>query len=54
MKLIRYRENQKEKPGVFMNDKFYDTSAFGEDYNETLQPSNFSTLQQFNTAPGLS
>ena len=34
MKLIRYRENQKEKTGVFMNEKFYDTSGLGQDYNE--------------------
>src|SRR5690349_16877799 len=34
MKLIRYRENQKEKTGVVLNDSYYDTSAFGQDYNE--------------------
>jgi 2-keto-4-pentenoate hydratase/2-oxohepta-3-ene-1,7-dioic acid hydratase in catechol pathway len=34
MKLIRYRENQKEKTGVLLHDKLYDTSAFGQDYNE--------------------
>jgi len=34
MKLIRYRENQTEKTGVVLNDMFYDTSAFGQDYNE--------------------
>lgn len=34
MKLIRYRENQKEKTGVVLNDLYYDTSAFGQDYNE--------------------
>jgi 2,4-didehydro-3-deoxy-L-rhamnonate hydrolase len=34
MKLIRYRENQTEKTGVVLNDVFYDTSAFGQDYNE--------------------
>lgn len=34
MKLIRYTENQKINTGIFMNDKFYDTSEFGQDYNE--------------------
>src|SRR6201985_57834 len=34
MKLIRFGEAGKEKPGVLINDKRYDTSAFGEDYNE--------------------
>jgi len=34
MKLIRFGEAGKEKTGVIINDKRYDTSAFGEDYNE--------------------
>src|SRR3569833_2139340 len=34
MKLIRYGDAGKEKTGVIINDKRYDTSAFGEDYNE--------------------
>ncbi len=34
MKLFRFGEAGKEKPGVIINDKRYDTSAFGEDYNE--------------------
>jgi 2,4-diketo-3-deoxy-L-fuconate hydrolase len=34
MKLIRFGEPGKEKTGVIVNDKKYDTSAFGEDYNE--------------------
>jgi 2,4-didehydro-3-deoxy-L-rhamnonate hydrolase len=34
MKLIRYGEAGKEKTGVIMDDKRYDTSAFGEDYDE--------------------
>lgn len=34
MKLIRFRENGKVKPGVIIDDVYYDTSAFGEDYNE--------------------
>lgn len=34
MKLIRYGQIGKEKTGVIINDMRYDTSAFGEDYNE--------------------
>lgn len=34
MKLIRYGEAGKEKTGIIINDKRYDTSAFAEDYNE--------------------
>jgi 2,4-diketo-3-deoxy-L-fuconate hydrolase len=34
MKLIRFGEPGKEKTGVIINDVKYDTSAFGEDYNE--------------------
>lgn len=34
MKLIRFGEAGKEKTGVIINDKKYDTSAFGEDYGE--------------------
>ncbi|SEP11178.1 2-keto-4-pentenoate hydratase/2-oxohepta-3-ene-1,7-dioic acid hydratase (catechol pathway) [Mucilaginibacter gossypiicola] len=34
MKLIRFGEIGKEKPGVILNDKRYDVSAFGEDYTE--------------------
>jgi 2,4-diketo-3-deoxy-L-fuconate hydrolase len=36
MKLIRYGEAGKEKTGVIINDKKYDTSAFGEDYGEAF------------------
>jgi 2,4-diketo-3-deoxy-L-fuconate hydrolase len=36
MKLIRFGEAGKEKTGVIVNDKKYDTSAFGEDYNEAF------------------
>jgi 2,4-didehydro-3-deoxy-L-rhamnonate hydrolase len=36
MKLIRFRENDKEKPGILLDDKYYDASSFGEDYNETF------------------
>jgi 2,4-didehydro-3-deoxy-L-rhamnonate hydrolase len=34
MKLMRYGEAGKEKTGVIIDDKRYDTSAFGEDYDE--------------------
>ncbi|MGZ3758134.1 MAG: fumarylacetoacetate hydrolase family protein [Mucilaginibacter sp.] len=34
MKLIRFGEPGKEKTGVIINDKKYDTLAFGEDYGE--------------------
>ena len=34
MKLIRHGEFNKEKTGIVLSDKYYDTSSFGEDYNE--------------------
>lgn len=34
MKLIRWGNTGKEKTGIIINDKMYDTSAFGGDYNE--------------------
>nr|WP_068892495.1 fumarylacetoacetate hydrolase family protein [Pedobacter panaciterrae] len=34
MKLIRWGAADQEKTGVIINDTWYDTSAFGEDYNE--------------------
>jgi 2,4-diketo-3-deoxy-L-fuconate hydrolase len=34
MKLIRWGSADQEKTGVIVNDVWYDTSAFGEDYNE--------------------
>ena len=36
MKLIRYRDNGSVKPGVILEDGYYDTSAFGEDYTEAF------------------
>jgi 2,4-diketo-3-deoxy-L-fuconate hydrolase len=36
MKLIRFGEPGKEKTGAIVNDKKYDTSAFGEDYDEAF------------------
>ncbi|HWD90108.1 MAG TPA: fumarylacetoacetate hydrolase family protein [Mucilaginibacter sp.] len=40
MKLIRYGEPGKEKTGVIIDDKRYDTSAFGEDYDEKFFETN--------------
>lgn len=34
MKLIRFGQPGKEKPGVIINNTMYDASAFAEDYNE--------------------
>jgi 2-keto-4-pentenoate hydratase/2-oxohepta-3-ene-1,7-dioic acid hydratase in catechol pathway len=34
MKLIRHGQLNNEKTGIVMFDKYYDTSSFGEDYNE--------------------
>jgi 2,4-diketo-3-deoxy-L-fuconate hydrolase len=36
MKLFRFGEPGREKPGVVIDEKLYDASAFGEDYNETF------------------
>ena len=48
MKLIRFGEANKEKPGVIINDVYYDVSAFGEDYNEQFFESDgLSRLQKF-------
>jgi 2,4-didehydro-3-deoxy-L-rhamnonate hydrolase len=34
MKLIRFGMADKEKPGIFFGEDYYDLSSFGEDYNE--------------------
>ena len=34
MKLIRFGEQGKEKTGLIIEGQYYDTSSFGEDYNE--------------------
>jgi len=36
MKLIRYIENGHTRTGVVKDSKYYDTTAFGEDYNESF------------------
>ena len=34
MKILRFGESGKEKPGVLVNDEILDVSAFGQDFNE--------------------
>lgn len=36
MKLIRFGEANKEKPGILSGDQLYDVSAFVDDYNESF------------------
>lgn len=33
MKLIRWGDKQNEKPGIFLQNKYYNTEEFGEDYD---------------------
>jgi len=48
MKLIRFGEMNKEKIGMIINDVYYDTSSFGEDYNEHFFETNgLNRLQKF-------
>lgn len=48
MKLIRYGQIGKEKTGVIIDDVRYDTSAFGEDYNEQFFENNgLDRLEKF-------
>ena len=48
MKLIRFRENGKVKPGVIINEEYFDTSVFGEDYNERFfENDGLSRLEKF-------
>jgi 2,4-diketo-3-deoxy-L-fuconate hydrolase len=48
MKLIRFGEINKEKTGIIIEDEYYDTSAFGEDYNELFfETGGLSRLQKF-------
>src|ERR1700694_5989699 len=50
MKLIRTIDAGKIKTGISIDDKFYDTSAFSEDYNESFFGSDgLSRLQKFIT-----
>ncbi|MEO5650490.1 MAG: fumarylacetoacetate hydrolase family protein [Ginsengibacter sp.] len=48
MKLIRFGEINKEKTGIIINDEYYDTSSFGEDYNEHFfETDGMSRLEKF-------
>ena len=48
MKLIRFGEINKEKTGIILNNKYYDTSSFGEDYNEQFfESEGLHRLQNF-------
>jgi 2-keto-4-pentenoate hydratase/2-oxohepta-3-ene-1,7-dioic acid hydratase in catechol pathway len=45
---IRFLENGKEKAGVILEDKYFDVSSFGEDYNEIFFENNgLDRLQDF-------
>jgi 2-keto-4-pentenoate hydratase/2-oxohepta-3-ene-1,7-dioic acid hydratase in catechol pathway len=51
MKLIRYKEAGATRTGVAIDDNYYDTSAFGEDYGEQFFGSDgLARLQQYVTA----
>jgi 2,4-diketo-3-deoxy-L-fuconate hydrolase len=48
MKLIRFGKCSEEKPGLVINDVYYDASAFGEDYNENFFATNgLKRLKEF-------
>ena len=48
MKLIRFGEINREKTGIIIDDEYYDTSSFGEDYNEHFFESDgLDRLQKF-------
>ncbi len=40
MKLLRFGDQGKEKPGVFVNDEIRDVSSFGEDFGEAFFENN--------------
>ena len=48
MKLIRYGEAGKEKPGIAIDDIYYDSAGLGEDYNEHFfQTNGLERLEQY-------
>jgi 2,4-didehydro-3-deoxy-L-rhamnonate hydrolase len=48
MKLIRFGNLGKEKPGICINDEYFDASAFNEDYNEQFFETNgLGRLEKF-------
>jgi 2-keto-4-pentenoate hydratase/2-oxohepta-3-ene-1,7-dioic acid hydratase in catechol pathway len=53
MKLIRFGEPGKEKTGVIIGEDYYDTSHFGEDYNEGFfENDGLARLQKFVASNG--
>ncbi len=54
MRLIRHGELNKEKTGIVLDDTYYDTSDFGEDYNEHFfETGGLERLQSFVDDGGL-
>ena len=48
MKLIRFGNIGKEKTGIIIDDDYYDTSSYGEDYNEHFfETDGLNRLQKF-------
>ncbi|MEO7121455.1 MAG: fumarylacetoacetate hydrolase family protein [Ginsengibacter sp.] len=48
MTLIRFGELNQEKPGVIIDGEYYDTSSFGQDYNEHFfEKEGLTLLQKF-------
>lgn len=48
MKLIRWTNGNKTSTGVIINDEYFDTSSFGEDYNEQFfENDGLDRLQKF-------
>jgi 2,4-diketo-3-deoxy-L-fuconate hydrolase len=48
MKLFRFGQAGREKPGVIIDDKYYDVSAFGGDFNEEFFENNgLARLEEF-------
>ena len=48
MKLIKFGDPGKEKTGIIIDDKRFDTSAFGEDYNEAcFESDGLARLSEF-------
>jgi 2-keto-4-pentenoate hydratase/2-oxohepta-3-ene-1,7-dioic acid hydratase in catechol pathway len=51
MKLFRFGNVNQEQPGVVLNEKLYDVTAFGEDYNEQFfATGGLQRLQEYVTA----
>lgn len=53
MRLIRFGEIGKERPGIILGENWYDTSSFGEDYNESFfENEGLDRLQKFVESEG--